>query len=531
MRSRSLANQSSPAEYFGEARADYAAAKRSQYRRHRTGTLPFGTHADWHYRVEVSFSEMREQARDMDRNDALIGSLVDRAVTYTLQSGIWADPKTGDSGVDAELSARMKEWSESPDASVDGEFDLHQLGWLALRQMLVDGDIFGLPMQDGQLQLMEAHRSRTPTNTKKNVVHGILLDPTTRKRLQYWFTKEDVQAWSSLEKVSDMIQIDARDEDGSPQVFHVYDPRRISQTRGVTAFAPMFDPLGMLEDINFATMVKHQVSACWAIFRKRTNDYMAGGGVPIGPTIPIPEAVATQRTIQGMAPGMDVPGMVGEEITGFSPNIPSPAFEPHMRFLITLIGVNLGIPLVVALMEPGGSFSAYRGAIDQAKMGFRHNQKTMIDRFYRPVYRWKCMQFAADDPLLSTKLETLGPAFFACKWHKPAWPYIDPSKDADADLTRVSNCLAPISHVMAERGLDWDDVYPKIISERSVAIRAALDEADAINRRYNLQGADRVARNELLPLPMPKGVTAKLTGTDEAEAGSPTVAAGDPVPA
>jgi len=42
-------------------------------------------------------------------------------------------------------------------------------------------------------------------------------------------------------RVNDITQIPARDDAGHRQVFHHYLPDRRSQTRGVTAFAPMAD--------------------------------------------------------------------------------------------------------------------------------------------------------------------------------------------------------------------------------------------------------------------------------------------------
>ena len=50
-------------------------------------------------------------------------------------------------------------------------------------------------------------------------------------------------------RVNDITQIPARDDAGHRQVFHHYLPDRRSQTRGVTAFAPMADTADHWDDL------------------------------------------------------------------------------------------------------------------------------------------------------------------------------------------------------------------------------------------------------------------------------------------
>jgi len=73
------------AETFDEIRADYAAAKSSRFRRHRSGVPTSGAHADYHYRSESDYLRLMEWARDFDRNDVLVGSLLDRCCHNTVQ--------------------------------------------------------------------------------------------------------------------------------------------------------------------------------------------------------------------------------------------------------------------------------------------------------------------------------------------------------------------------------------------------------------------------------------------------------------
>lgn len=505
------------ADTFDGLRADYSAAKSSKYKRQRTGFLSLGSGADYHIRVESEYLRMGELARDMDRNDTVVGQTIDRAVTNTLQEGMRLDPKTGDRGADKELRARWKNWSEDADqCDSRGEFVFADQERFALRQTLVDGDIVALPLRRGCLELVESHRLRTPKGTTRNVVHGILMD-SDRKPQEYWLTKQEIDPYSQVDLVRDVRQYPARDRDGNKQVYHVYNPKRVSASRGVTALAPIFDVLSMLEDINFAKLVQQQVVSCFAIFRERSIDNDSEEDVATGELSTEQLADGTSRTLEGIAPGMELTGRPGEKLQGFSPNVPNAEFFQHVRLILTLVGVNLGLPLCIVMLDGSETnFSGWRGALDQAKMGFRHNQRWLIDRFHRPVYRWKVRQWLAEDPALRVAANRPGVDIFGHKWNRPEWPYIQPLDDASTDLLRQRNVLSSPRRIQAERGRDWEEIALETIEDNAFAIVAAKKKAAQINKRFP---EDPVHWRELVSLPTPDGVTVKVAAMGGAGVG------------
>ncbi len=503
----------SMAEAFSDLRADYSAAKSSQYRRRRTGVVATGSGADWHYRVEADYLRLLEHARDMDRNDTVIGQLVDRAVTNTVQNGFRLHTDTGDEALDQDLKDLWHDWTHDPDqCDVMGELLFSDMEHLALRQTFVDGDIFALPLVDGQLQFKETHRCRTPTNTKKNVVHGVMLDEN-RKRLEYWFTKDNIAPYQAFNLVSNADRVAARDSDGYRQVFHVYNPKRVSQTRGVTALSPVFDPAGMFEDITFAAMVQRQVASCFAIFRKRSIDFQGGGPMALGPTTSSPpQADGTVETIQGIAPGMVFAGAPGEELEGFAPNIPGGEFFPHIKLILTLIGINLGMPLVMVLMDASETnFSGFRGAVDQARMGFRRNQKWFASKFHKHVYQWKVRQWIAENAAIRNASTRNGIKIFKHRWNPPTWPYIEPLKDGQADAFRLEKRLTSPQRLHAENGFDAFEILAETLTYNERAITAALEAAERIETATGVE----VDWHELLTIGGVNPVTPMAEAPDE----------------
>ena len=402
--------ETSISESFVDVKADYEAAKRtSRFQRRRRGVPTMGAGADYHYRSDADYLWMQEIARDLYRNDPVIGQLTDRAVVNTIGSGFSPDPDTGDDGANKDLKARWDEESRDPDlCSPDFELTFHDQETMALREMFVPGDVFGVPTPEGTVELRESHRCRSPHRTKKNMVHGVEMDKKTRRRLRYYFTNEPIDPLkpASQIKASDLTSVDARDEDGEAQVFHVFSPKRASQTRGITAYAPIIVPAGMFDDLNFTQLFAAQMHSHWLVVRQRDKTFFENN--PTEQPIGTPSTTYTgTRRMEETAPGMELLGMPGETLQPWSPNVPNPEFFSHAKLILTLLGINLGMPLVLVLLDASETnFSGYRGAVDQARLGFRYNQRVLVNRWHVPYWRMKVNHWADEDVTLARLRET-----------------------------------------------------------------------------------------------------------------------------
>lgn len=468
-----------------------------------------GSHADYHFRSESEYLRLMEMARDMDRNDDLIGQGINRAVTNTIQDGMTLDVDTGDKALDADLQARWEAWSTDPRlCDVACRKTFHKMEKLALRHVFVDGDVFALPTDEGAIELVEAHRVRTPSRTQRNVVHGVLLDGR-RKPLQYWMTREDVDPLRTLSLVRDIQAYEAWDGEGFWNVFHVLNEQRVSQTRGVTALAPVFTTAEKFHDINFAKLVQSQVASCFALLRTLPAGEESFDMATLGSQETETRTDGTARLIEQIGPGMEWVGEPGEQLQGFSPNVPNQEFFPHVKLMLTLIAVNLGLPLQVFLLDPSETnFSGWRGAIDQARLGWKENQKNLIERFHRPAYVWKVRQWMSEDRAIARASATAGITIFGHAWKAPSWPYIEPLKDASAHLLRQRNALASARRIQAEQGRTWEVEARHIVEDNVYAIRLAKEAAKLMNLEY--PDDEPVSWRELISLPTPDGVTVTL---------------------
>lgn len=505
----------SVADWFSGLRADYDAMRESRFVRRRTGINPTGSGADYHYRDESRYLRLMEYARDFDRNDVIAGPILDTVCTAWLRGGFVLDPDTGDDEVNALLLELWKEWSEDPDeCDLGGQHTFRALEHLALRAMHCDGDIFAvLPDEAPQLEVIEAHRVRTPTASRRGtIIHGIEINEH-RERLQYWITNDDVDPSKPTPKLlKEYTTIPARSKrTGERAVVQLYHPKRPTQTRGITGFAPIFHELGMFEDAQFATLVKQQLAACFALIRKQSGPTPLGGqtlGAQTTETFPN----GYVRTLQGVGPGMDVLLRHGEEANLSSPNIPSNEFFPHVRLILQLLGINFGVPLVMLLLDARETnFSGWRGAVETAREGFRRGQDQMIARWHKPIYRWKVAQWVRGGKIQSAKVAGLGERLFRHRWQSPSWPYIDPTKDAQSDVTQNDSLMNSRRRLLAANGRDIDEIVKETIADNGFTIEQAWKEAERLNKKLQLH----LTWQDVLWLPSPKAAPLPAAGGKE----------------
>lgn len=517
VRSRATNLNGSVDRAFSQLRADYAIGQSTRFRPTPPGVHSHGTHADYHWRSERQYWHAVETARWLDRDDRLFGAGINRLVANVVRDGMVPDPQTGSADLDARLADRWKRWSvDSRLCDSAKRSGFHGLEELFFRHILVDGDVLALLRRDGRLQLVENHRLRTPRNTKRNCVMGVLLDKN-RAPLEYWITKEDINVHQSLKLVGETAQFPAFDEDGEPVVLHGYLRERVSSTRGVTVAARLIEQAQQGSDLDFATLVKSKTAACVTLLHQFESDYQAGVDGAMGESETEQRDGGYERTIEDLAPGLNVYGRPGERIEGFTPNVPNAEYRWHSAAIIALVAINLDLPPAVLMLDPTQTnFSGWRGAMDQARCRFVAMQNRLIECFHRPVYRWKVRQWLAEDPELATLAEQNGVDPFGHRILRPTWPYIEPTKDAQADMLRDRGLKTSKRRLAAERGLDWNDISTEIVEDNAAIIVKAHNKAVEISR----EGLE-VSWQQLLALPTPDSVSMAIDTAREPSTESP----------
>lgn len=498
-----MAKAKTIAKQFADIKADYEMTRSTRFVRKRRGVAARGSGADYHFRTESQYYEAIEQARDMDRNDAVIGILADRRVDNIVQGGFTLDPKTGDKKLDLDLWQRWSAFTQDPDScDICGEMSWQEIERACCRAECVDGDIIVVGTDEGSFQVVEAHLIQTKS-TIADTFLGVTSD-RYGKRLQYHIREETGQ----FGLLGDSTPVEVRDETGRRQVFHVYDPNRTTQTRGVTKLHAIFSYAGMLEDINFAKLVQQQAASCFAIIHEYSPTAAALPSINgYGETTTEQTATGDTRTVDGIGPGMEYHGIPGQKVTGFSPNIPNSEYFQQVRLILQVLGVNFGLPLCLVLMDGSETnFSGWRGAVDEARKGFIADQQNLVRRLHRPAYEWWLSREIENDVGLQNAASRL--PIFAHNWNLPTWSYIEPVADAEGDAVQLRNALTSPRRLHAARGKDWEEISEEIVDDNLYAIANAAAKAAEFNAANPTSPA--LSWRDLIALPMPEGQTLAL---------------------
>jgi len=479
-------------EWHNQEHARYQAATENKLKRKRI--IPAnGAPGDYHL-PGGDYLKIMEYARAMDRDDAIMPSILTRAEINTIQDGFGLDFDTGEKGFDQELLGGWCEWAEDPAlCDVSQELAFSEMESLLLRQSWVDGDHWAYLTDDDNIQIFEGDRPRSPFSVgDRYIVNGVELDEN-RRAVAVHLTKA-ILGLTQQYRLSgdDLYQVPIRDDDGLRRMLQVYtSPKRATLTRGMSVYQNLFEFGTMHDDTQFAALLKQQLQNA-VIF---TEDMKEGDNGPATNFGPKDEEAIVQdgsevENIQGMGPATVVRNRNGRALKPSRNSAPGPDYEAHIKMILTIMGVNLGMPLVLCLMDAKETnFSGWRGAFDQAKMGFIRNQKRLISRFHDPVLKWhlsrraeKDTRFAVMMTKLVNKAKAAGRQWY--KWHRPSWPYVNPMEDAGASLIAVANYLEAPSTNMSKNGSDYEREMTRGMNDRDFAMRAAIDKANAINADF-----------------------------------------------
>lgn len=475
------------------ARADYRVLKSSRMRSAIPGLPVTGAGADWEFKNEGDYYKSVAIARHVDQNDPIVGQAVNRLVNLVFKSGMKYDAATGNAKADLIIKKAWNAWATNPEkCDARGRSSFSGLAKLVFRATVVDGDQVVLPLGHPyrSLQCMEGHRLRTPTNSRnrKDAIHcGVLKNAQGRPR-EYWIAKEDHGPLGEIKAVADVTKYPAYDSQGNPLVLHVFNPERVSQSRGVSTFIRIVENATAHADLQFAMLIKEQAAACVTILREKeaaTVGMPMTGAASFGPEEVVYNRDGSTTTVHEMRPGLEIEGRPGEKLSINAPNLPGDGFLKHSVQVLTFIAVNLGIPVQVLLLDPTQSnFSSWRGSMDVAKTGFTAIREWMVDQFYTPVYKWWLRGEIAENPEFAALYEDIGEDIFGHQWTPPYDPYIDPSKDIAAETNQVSARLDSRRNVLARRGLDLDDVDLDIVTDQVTLLRLCCEGAKALAKDF-----------------------------------------------
>jgi lambda family phage portal protein len=200
-------------------------------------------------------------------------------------------------------------------------------------------------------------------------------------------------------------------------------------------------------------------------------------------TSPAPENPLLPSEDDDMLGGFEIsPGQVvrldpGEDVTVGQPADSGATYEPFQYRTLLQVASALGIPYPYLTNDMvKGNFSNSRLALIEFRRrvsAWQHS--VMVFQLCRPVYaRWM------DAAVLSGAFVLPGyeanrSQFLAANWLPTKWDWVDPLKDANAEIAQIEAGLKSRTQAIAERGYDAEQVDREIAAERSRERLLGLD--------------------------------------------------------
>ena len=413
----------------------------------------------WREDISDNLSVLRQRSRDI-----YMGVPVGRGAVNTMRTNVVGRGLMLKPTIDAEalgISEEQKKelekkilrewalWAESPDcdmARLDNFYELQQLAFL---NWLASGDTLALlPVKpranqpyDLRVQLIEADRLSSPNNFDtfdNEIVGGVEVD-RDGEVLAYHFSKHhplsyanDRMEWQRVEAYGKLT--------GRRNVLHLMNRERIDQRRGVPFLAPVIEALKQLGRYTDAEIVAAVVSGMFTVFIEKADNSVEDA---IGAAIPEEEQIdAEDETTLELAPGAIMDLGEGEKAHDINPGRPNANFSGFVEAICKQIGAALEIPYELLMKQFDSSYSASRGALEEAWKMFRMYRTWLANDFCQPIYEEWLSEAVA-------KGRIKAPGFFAdpirrkayCKaqWNGPARGLLNPVQEVNAAVIRVNN--------------------------------------------------------------------------------------------
>ena len=391
----------------------------------------------YRYINPMELMAMRNRSRELERNNAIADGMLSRAVENVVGEGFQHQSTTDD-----------EDWNKATNDWWDGEcesIDYNGLSWLEhqsliYRSRLRDGDVLGVKLASGQIQGIEGDLIWSPDTAKGNqaIVDGILTDSGGRA-VTYFITPYDMGG----RKLP--VPYAAKD------VVFFARTKRLGQLRGEPCFAQTFTLFDQVDKWIEATIVQARMAACVGLAIIKKNAAAFNAALKTFPANPNAPAGAPPSRKIDFEPGMLPVFENGEEIQQLNPNQPNQSFPDNLVMMMRLAGLSLGMPLELVLLDfSRTNFASARASMLQAYRRFRNEQKIMIGRYLSPVRNWK-IQLAIQKGKLKPN-----PQWAKHRFIGQPWPYLDPTKEAQANQMLIDQGGLTIGQLLQSQGHDFD---------------------------------------------------------------------------
>ncbi|WP_374305633.1 phage portal protein [Methylocella sp.] len=382
-------------------------------------------------------------------------------------AGIKPQSRAADPQARKAVNAAFTSWTDAADAA--GVLDFYGIQALIARSLVVAGEAFVILSHDetGALRLRVLDAGQVDGSYHADlqggahIVAGIEFDAAGRRAAYHmWRDPPGLPLGGSVE----LLRVPAED------VCHIYRLDAPGMVRGVSWFAPVLLRLADLDTAHGAQLVRQQIAALLTGFVVDPNGNAAGyAGAPDGQGGVEPSLEPGEMKV--LRPGEDVrfsePAQIGAEAIDF------------LKITAREIAAGLGIPYEQLTGDLSGvNYSSIRaGLVEFRRRAEMLQLATIIHQFCRPVWRrWLAAEILAGR-IHAPGFERDPESWLAVDWLPPKNDWVDPLKDAQAEILAIDAGLMSRRQAVAARGYDLEALDAEIAADAAAAEALGLSFA------------------------------------------------------
>lgn len=269
------------------------------------------------------------------------------------------------------------------------------------------------------------------------------------------------------------------------RVVHVYREERVGQLRGVSQYAAGAPGLFDQDDAVLAEL-KAILMRSYAGLHFKPNQGEGGILEEMGAQTREDDNSGPSGSAQGPAQELVMePGQAFEyngEVKLLDANRPGGSFIEFVRRMERLWAVSMGIPpWVITGDYSEANYSSMRAGENTCKQTYEEVQTLLIEtQCEYDVRDWLVRGLASGELKLPRRWKTVDDAMADIEWQRPAWPYVDPLKDIQADSLEMALGISTWDQVLSKRGKDGLDQRWLIQEKRRIDAEMGVETPDVV---------------------------------------------------
>lgn len=422
-------------------------------------------------KISEQLNTLKARARDAQQNDAVVNSYLSTCIKNTIGSeGIQLKMKATDNGGTLDTYANQiieKAWLEfSKSPTVSDDLSLKDVLKLIHQQERLDGEAivimhegignawnFGIEIIDSTY--LDATYNEVLDSGNK-IICGIELNSWGKPVNYYFKTPPSTLSAYALDN-TDRKKIPARN------VLHLYTKLIPSAVRGVPPIAPVLGDIKTLNDYIEAELMAAKLGAA------KMGWIVDGENAPY-----VPDSDTNGDAIDVVEPGTIGHLQAGQQFQSFLPEHPTTQFPEFVKMILKRVSACLGLSYNTLINDfSDANYSNMRAASLSDRETFKVMQDELIETILQPMFeRFLFIQLANKNINLPvTKFDE----FKAANWIPRRWDWVDPLKDIQASKVELELGLTSKARILAEKGLDYEEIKAEIAKEEPIKIEEKVD--------------------------------------------------------